>query len=255
MSNVLPAILLASAAVMLVSLAGLIFVSGRLAQWLRRNLGYLVSFSAGVFLVVSLNLAAEAVELSDRPLFSVLFVILGLFLFYIPSRFMSEAHHHHLESVDDHRHDRGSAYRILSSDALHNIADGILLVPAFLIDLRLGAIAAVGVLVHEFVQEISEFFVLKLSGYSSRQALWRNFAVSATILIGVAVGWFLVSFEKLIGPILGLASGTLLYVVLADLIPESIRFSRLHKERFKYLAWALAGALLIILLNQIVPEI
>ena len=141
---------------------------------------------------------------------------------------------------------------MLLGDAVHNFGDGLLLSPAFAVDVHLGIIATLGILVHEFVQEVSEFFVLREAGYSTKQALIRNFLISTTILGGAALGYFAASFQKLVGPILGLAAGALLYVVFRDLIPRSIKAYKNDRKRLKHIGMAILGAIIILVLNSLV---
>jgi len=140
------------------------------------------------------------------------------------------------------------------SDSFHNVADGLLLAPAFLTDLWLGAMATIGILVHEMVQEISEFFVLREAGYSIRGALTRNFFVSSTILIGAISGFYLASINILIGILLGVAAGGFFYVVVIDLLPHSFVQANTIRGTGKFILAALLGVALILSLTLIRPH-
>ena len=113
--------------------------------------------------------------------------LLGVLVLEIIERFHLASHHHH-DTKHDHEHTGINARKLLFTDAIHNVADGVLLVPAFAVDVRLGIATAVAIFLHEAVQEVSEFFVLKEAGYSTKKALTLNFLVSSTILIGVGLG-------------------------------------------------------------------
>ena len=65
-------------------------------------------------------------------------------------------------------------------DAIHNVHDGIILVPAFLVSPVVGFGTALAILFHETVQEIAEFFILLGAGYSIKKALLLNLIVSTT---------------------------------------------------------------------------
>jgi len=240
------ALLGASVLIMLASLAGIIFVNRRLGHWTESNIQYLVAFAAGVFLIVSYDLIFEALEFGAGITLVSISVIVGFLAFFAFERFYPEAHCHHEDSKCLTERSKSGANKVLIGDALHNVADGILLAPIFVIDIRLGFVAAVGIFVHEFVQEISEFFVLKSAGYKTKEALKLNFWVSTTILIGAVGGYYLSSFELLIGPLVGLTSGAFIYILVVDLIPESIKNSHREKEYLNYAAWALLGVLLIL---------
>ena len=242
------ALIIACGLVMLISLAGVIFIWGYLRRLLEHNLHYLVSFAAGVFLVVSLLLSQKALLFSESFLVAGASVLLGFFLIHLIHLFFPEAHHHHEHECEtcEHGHTRTEAVRILASDAIHNVGDGILLAPAFVTNLWLGVAATVGVLVHEAVQEISEFFVLRECGYTTRQALRRNVAVSSTILIGAIGGFFLASTESMVGILLGIAAGGFLHVVVLDIFPHSFFKGRSTRQIIKFMVAALLGATVIL---------
>ena len=243
--------LLSGAVIMLVSLVGVLTTWRNLGAWTQRYLKYLVSFSAGTFFIVALGLSQEAFEFSRSDLIASLTLLLGAALIFIAGRFMPESHHHHEPDNLADIHDQMSARRILWGDALHNAGDGLLLAPAFIVDIRLGIATAFGVLVHEAIQEVSEFFVLRQGGYSVRQALLRNFLVSSTVLIGIILGFTLSSLEMFIGPLLGIAAGAFFFIVLNDLIPRSVANSANLREYSTHALAGLLGALLMVGVNYI----
>ncbi len=233
------------------SLTGVIFVWKKLGDWAHEHLFHLVSFSAGVFLLVTLHLTEETLELSGSIWLTLLYIAIGVGIVGIISLLFPEGHHHHKKNDCKDSHSLNGARRILVGDAIHNIADGVLLAPAFLVDIRLGVITALGVLIHEVVQEVSEFFVLREAGYSINGALARNFIVSTTIIIGAALGLALTDIESLVAPLIGIAAGIFFYIVVLDLIPKSVHASLKAKKRWPYLLWGTFGILVILGLNLI----
>ncbi len=240
--------------VMIVSLSGVLFMWKRAGSWLEENLHYLISFSAGVFLLLAINVTIESVEFTGGVWISLAALMAGIFLTWGIQLLFPEAHHHH-EKHHTHRHGLAGARRIMFGDAAHNIADGILIVPAFVVDVRLGAAVLIGVLVHEFAQEISEFIVYKEAGYSTGRALFLNFLVSATILIGVALGALLTSYDSLVGLLLALSAGSFFFVVAYDLVPNSLRKAEGNKRNIATaLLLMLVGVASMYMLGRIVPE-
>lgn len=219
----LPIILIAALSVMIASLTGVVFVWGTAGAWLQSRLRYLVTFAAGVFIIVSYSLFSEALELTTDVSIVILGAILGAAVLELTTRLIDKTHHHHGPTDSDHQHSIGDARRVLIGDAIHNIADGILLVPVFMIDIRLGIATAIGIFLHEAVQEASEFFILKEAGYSTRRALTLNFIVSSTILIGVGIGLYAVNISVLVPALIAFAAGAFLYVVFRDLLPSTFR--------------------------------
>lgn len=208
--------------VMLASVTGVLFTHKVAAKFLEEKLSYLVSFSAGVFLVTAGALALEVYELADTALVAVLFIGTGYMLAWGLEYLIPETHQHH-DPECDHGHEHGntkSAKKLIVGDAVHNIADGIMLVPAFIVSPALGVAVTASVLIHEALQEVSEFFVLRQAGYSTKRALLTNFAVSSTIFVGIGLSYLAVVSHDLEVLLLALSAGFFLHVVLHDLIPK-----------------------------------
>lgn len=215
-------ILMAAGVIMLASLSGVAFVHGVARQFLEERLSFLVSFSAGVFLVTAGALTLEVFEIFSLTLATAIGLILsGYGLAWVLETLVPESHHHHDPAcADGHTHGRAGATKLLVGDAIHNIGDGIILVPAFLVSPALGIAVTVSVFIHETLQEISEFFVLKQAGFSTARALMINFAISSTILVGVGLSYFAVVTHELEGILLAVSAGFFLHVVIHDLLPK-----------------------------------
>lgn len=241
--------LIAGFGVMLASLAGVIAVNKKIGRVIEKNLPFLVSFSAGVFTVVAYHLALESTHLTD--LYTGLgWVLAGILGGYLLFELLPDFHHHHDDAHEDHEHDSLDARRILISDGIHNIGDGLLLASTFAVSTSLGIATAVSVFLHELLQEISEFFVLKQAGYSTKTSLLLNFGVSATILLGIVVGVIALQVVPVIeGPIFALTAGVFFTVVLFDLIPHSVRESNSKTDHAAHIAWFVVGLAVMVLIQ------
>ena len=211
---------IAAGCVMGASLAGVFFTIGTARAFLEKHLAFLVSFSAGVFLVTAGALALEAFEIFDSRVVGALVVGVGYVLAWGLHALLPETHHHH-DPACSHRH--GGARKLVIGDGIHNIADGVILVAAFAASPALGLAVTVSVMVHEVLQEISEFFVLRQAGYSTKQALLINFTVSSTILLGIGLGYLALASHELEGVLLAVSAGFFFHVVLHDLLPKRHR--------------------------------
>ncbi|MBY0309990.1 ZIP family metal transporter [Patescibacteria group bacterium] len=212
-------ILIAAFSIMLASLVGVLFLSSVAQQFLNERLSYLVAFSAGVFLVTAGALALEVFHIYETALWWGLGLIIGGYVLgWVLQVLLPESHHHH-DPACGHGHGKG-ARKLMVGDAIHNIGDGIILVPAFLASPAIGIAVTISILIHEALQEISEFFVLKQAGYSTKRALAINFGISSTILIGVGLSYFALATLNLEGVLLALSAGFFLHVVVHDLLPK-----------------------------------
>ncbi|MEK7156601.1 MAG: ZIP family metal transporter [Patescibacteria group bacterium] len=251
----MPEILAASFLVMLASLSGKLVIWRQAGPVIERNLHFFVSFAAGVLLIVTYNLATEIVEHTGSIASGLPWIIAGALVVLVAFRFMPGFHHHHDVEAADHAHTMIDANRVLLSDGIHNIGDGIVIVAAFAASPILGIASTVSILVHEVLQEISEFFVLRGAGLSVRTALMYNFLVSSTILIGSVGGYFLLEqFAAIEVPLLGLAAGAYLIVVFHDLIPHSFSSARERGHYGKHVAFFAAGIALMAIFVTFLPH-
>lgn len=244
-------LLLSCLVVMLASLAGVVSLWGVAGRYIERKLELLVSFSAGVFLIFAFQVGAEALEHGGgAPGF--VWIVAGAVLALLLFRLLPQKHKH---EHGHHGHQHLDARRLLLADGVHNMADGVFLAAAYAVSPALGLASTVGVLAHEALQELSEFFVLKDAGYSTRRALTLNFAVSSTILAGALGGYFLLEqFEMIEGPLLALVCGGILTVIFHDLLPHAAREARTARQYARHLLWFVLGAALMLLLTQLIPH-
>lgn len=241
---------LAAFAVMLVSLIGIIFVQKTAQQFLETKLSFLVSFSAGVFLITAGAIGLEVFEIVPSLWMGVVLILTGYLLAWGINTLFPETHHHHDEDCID---SGGSVRRIIIGDGLHNIADGVVLVTAFAVSLPLGLAVTTSIVVHEFLQEMSQFFILKKAGYSTKKALVINFTVSSTILVGVLLGYFALASHELEAVLLAISAGFFLHVVMHDLLPKRSHHET-NTEFFQHVILVIIGALLMGLIANSISE-
>jgi zinc and cadmium transporter len=243
---------IAAFAVMLISLSGVVFAAGPVRHLAHRNLPYLATFAGGVFLIVVYHLLEESLHEGSVALAAGA-ILFGAALMEALHHLLPDTHHHH-SMEHGHAHTSIDGRRVLLADALHNVGDGVLIVASFAVDFYVGVAATIGILIHEFVQEISEFFVLKEAGYSTRDALVRNFLASSTILIGVVIALYLASAEEIALLFAGLAAGGFLAVILRDIIPHTMHSIRSHGGGGIHLAALVAGIALMVGIQLALPH-
>lgn len=248
-------VLIASFLVMLAALSGKLITWRQAGPLIERNLHFLVSFAAGVILVVIYQLSSEIIEHAGSIVQGLPWIVAGALVVLVAFQFLPHFHHHHDTGAGDHTHSRIDANRILLSDGIHNVGDGVVIVAAFAASPFVGITSTISILLHEMLQEISEFFVLRQAGLSASAALTYNFLVSSTILIGAVGGYFLLEkFEALEIPLLGLAAGSYLIVVFHDLIPHSISAANERGHYLKHVAFFVIGIVFMALLVTLLPH-
>lgn len=180
----------------------------------------MVSFAAGTLLAVTfLEILPKSLEQNEgSSLF--LAVFLGIVLFFLLERFVLWFHHHDCAHTT-----KPAALLVLLGDGVHNFLDGVALSTAFITAPALGMVTTLAIMAHEIPQEISDFSILVLGGFSKKKALFFNFLSGLTALLGAGAGfYFLENIEGALSPLLAFTGGMFIYIACADLIPE------LHKD-------------------------
>ena len=234
----------ASILILTTSFVGVIFAWRGLRSFFEFNLPYLVSFSAGVFIMVVFSLIEETSKLTNDSLLLIAVITLGALLVHSISILFPGSHHHE-DPRCEHEHTEVTVRNMFMGDALHSFVDGVLLAPAFLISPLLGISTTIGILFHELVQELSEFFIYKKSHFSTKKALTWCLYSSITILPGSLIGLYVSKTKLFIIPLLGIAIGSFLYIIFTDLIPDSYRQA---KTRSKYILHVLSGLIGVIIM-------
>ncbi|XP_045172290.2 zinc transporter ZIP4-like [Mercenaria mercenaria] len=117
------------------------------------------------------------------------------------------------------------AVMVLMGDAVHNFADGVALGAAFSSSLALGLSTTIAIFCHELPHELGDFAILLASGVSFGRALFWNFLVSLTAMIGLYVGLAISDDETVKQWIVAVAAGLFIYISLVDMMPQLLQRS------------------------------
>jgi zinc and cadmium transporter len=199
----------------LISVSGALFFGG--SHKLISLNKHIAPLAVGVFLsLILIELLPETI--SHSPEYGGIMIAVGFISFYVLSSFLHRRFHKHADENCDRK---GAAILLLIGDAIHNVADGIILGGAFLVDPALGVATAIGLALHELPQEIIEFGVLLRAGYSRSRAVILNLLSASSIILGTTLTIALASHgEAYIWILSGIAAGNLLYIATSDLLPR-----------------------------------
>jgi zinc and cadmium transporter len=241
---------------------------------LARYTQHLLSLAAGALLATAfMHLLPEAVNSSAgaNELFSVL--LGALIFFFLLDK--AELYHHGHEHGHGHDHGRGHSHHdhashshhdqdqdqsgkrsggwaVLVGDSVHCFGDGVLIASAFIADFRLGIVASLAVLAHEVPHHMGDLVVLRQSEKSDKStspALLKLCMAGAVTVLGGVAGYLLVAqLQDLLPYMLVIASGSFVYVALADLIPQ-LQKRLAPKETFAQIAWLGVGIALVTLVS------
>lgn len=216
----------ALASVVIVSLAsfiGIVAISSN-ARRVQQTVFILVSLAVGaMFGDAFIHLLPQAFKLPGSTLTTPLYILLGIFLFFLLEKFLLWRHEH-VPHYEECIHPVG--YVNLVAEGLHNLIDGLLIGSSYLVSIPVGLATTIAVLLHEIPQEIGNFGVLLHAGFSVPRALWLNFLSASLAIIGAVVALIAGEYVKgLPAAILPLTAGGFIYIAGSDLVPE------MHKER------------------------
>ncbi len=216
-----------------IALVGMVTVSLS-PQRLQRILLPLVAFAAGTLLGGAFLHMLPASIVGGAPVERVfLWTLAGFAVFFGLEQFL---HWHHSHRPMEHGEKRPLTYLILVADGLHNFLGGLAVAAAFVADTRLGISTWLAAAAHEVPQELGDFGVLVLGGWSRRSALLFNILSALTFLLGGLVAYW-TSARMDVAFLLPFAAGNFIYIAASDLIPEvkhnhGVRANMLHFAAF-----------------------
>ena len=241
---------------------------------LARYTQHMLSLAAGALMATAfMHLLPEAFEsqAGAKELFATLLVGLVFFFLLDKAELWHHGHEHHdgehhepaqpdhgAHAHHHHRHDhhhpadgkKSGGWAVLAGDSVHAFGDGILIASAFMADLRLGAVAALAVLVHEVPHHMGDLVVLRQSSNNNRRAAVVKVSLAGAVTaLGGMIGYALV--DKLYDYLpffLIIASSSFIYVALADLIPQ-LQKRVTARETAAQIAWLLIGIGMVTLIS------
>ena len=227
---------------------------------LARYTQHMLSLAAGALLGTAfLHLLPEAFESRVEPHSLFLTLLIGVVFFFLldKAELWHHGHEHHQvhghagHDAGHHHEHRAGSWSVLAGDSVHCFGDGILIASAFMADLRLGALAALAVLVHEVPHHMGDLMVLRQSTDTRKAAILKvSLAGALTALGGLAGFWLVDQLHDYLPYFLVMASSSFIYVALADLIPQLQKRLSL-RETAAQIAWLMTGMALVMIVGRL----
>jgi zinc and cadmium transporter len=250
-----------------------------LAAWLSfgivsRYTQHMLSLAAGALLATAfLHLLPEAFEAGVEPHNLFMTLLFGLLFFFLLDKaelwhhghehHHGDAHHghdHHEAHAHDHAHSHATdtphdsdvrakpqagGWAILAGDSVHCFGDGVLIASAFMVDLKLGVVAALAVLAHEVPHHMGDLVVLRQGSQSRQTAVLKVSLAGAITALGGLAGYALLDqLHGVLPYMLAIASSSFIYVALADLIPQ-LQKRLSSRETAAQIVWLMSGIALV----------
>jgi ZIP family zinc transporter/zinc and cadmium transporter len=206
--------------------------------WGRKYSIYFVCFAAGVLISVSfLHIIPKSMEMNDN---APAFLLIGFVMLHLFNRFITAFV---CEKGTDTQYGIGLIATI--GIGFHSFIDGIVYSITFAVSIFTGTLAATGMVLHEFPEGIITYLVLIRGGFSERVSFILAFlSASLTTPLGMLVSYPCISQidKHLLGTLLSLSAGALVYVGATHLLPQA------EKEPRKFSLFALAAGILVAVL-------
>jgi len=202
--------------------------------WAKKNTTYFVCFAAGVLISVSfLHIVPKSFSMSTN---APAYLFAGYMLMHLLNRFLTAYVCDKPQSAD---------YALglvpLFGIGFHSFIDGIIYSISFSVSLFTGALVALGMVLHEFPEGIVTYTLLVRGGFTKNRSFQLAIlAAAVTTPLGTLISYPMISKidQPMLGSLLALSAGGLVYVGATHLLPQAERDPR----RFSLLALA-AGVL------------
>jgi ZIP family zinc transporter/zinc and cadmium transporter len=203
--------------------------------WGRKYSIYFICFAAGVLISVSfLHIIPKSFEMNAN---APVYLLIGFVFLHLFNRFITAFV---CERDPDSRY--GIGLVPMFGIGLHSLIDGFIYSITFTVSTFTGALAATGMVLHEFPEGIITYLLLLRGGFSEKTSLILAFlAASLTTPLGMLVSYpFISQIDKpMLGILLSLSAGALVYVGATHLLPQA------EKEHRKYSLFALGAGILV----------
>lgn len=216
-----------------------IFTIRRFADWGQRNTVYFMCFAAGVLISATfLHMIPKAFAMNPQAPVWLLVGFVGLHVF---NRFLTAF----VCERSPERKDYAIGVLPMVGIGFHSFIDGFIYSIAFTVSLLTGFLATTGMVLHEFPEGIVTYLLLVRAGFGERRAARLAFLAAATTTpLGTLVSYPFVRGidEQLLGMLLALSAGALVYVGATHLLP------RAEREHRRFSLVALAGGVAVALI-------
>jgi len=205
-------------------------------DWGRRNTAYFMCFAAGVLISASfLHIIPKSFSMNSHAGIYLLIGFLGLHFF---NRFITAF----VCEKDPDKAEYGIGIVPTLGIGFHSLIDGFVYSITFTVSIFTGLLATAGMVLHEFPEGIITYLLLIRGGFTERTALVLAFLAAAlSTPVGMLISYPFISEigETLLGALLSLSAGALVYVGATHLLPKA------QEEHKQYSLVALAGGVLV----------
>jgi len=224
-----------------------------------------LSFAGGVMIsIVFLELLPEAIEMANLMIgisglilgAALVFILNGLMDRLSTTRIGSKLHDtyadffHSSDVITRKSSMLRSGIIMIFAIALHNIPEGLAMGTAGFYDTRLGFTLAIAIALHNIPEGMAVTAPLIVGGLSRMKSIVITMLAGATTVIGAIAGVLIGGISEVAVAIsFAMAGGAMLYVVLGEILPQSIVTSKDRLPTIFTLVGIIIGVIIIELLH------
>jgi len=213
-----------------------IYTIRKYVGWGQRNTTYFMCFAAGILISASfLHIIPKSLSMNPN---GAIYLLVGFFGLHLFNRFITAF----VCQKDPEKEKYGIGLVPMIGIGFHSFIDGFIYSIAFTVSIFTGFLATAGMVLHEFPEGIITYLLLIRGGFTERKAMILAFLAAAlTTPIGMLVSYPTISEinKPMLGALLSLSAGALIYVGATHLLPKA------EQEHKKYSFVALAGGVLV----------
>lgn len=216
-------------ALILTSIAGLSTTIGSLIAFLfkepsKKSISIIMGFSAGVMILISfVELLKEGIEASNF-LLGHLFFFLGMILMLFIDITISHKYEFEDEEKNSNLKLEKTSLLVMLGIFIHNFPEGMATFVGTLKSIDLGIVLAFAIAIHNIPEGIAVAIPIYTSTRSSKKAFFWSFISGVSEPIGALIaGLVLFPFinDFLLGAMLAIVGGFMVYISLDELLPAS----------------------------------
>jgi zinc transporter ZupT len=185
----------------------------------RRWLAVANSIASGLMLGASHGLIGEGFNYSQAR--TILGLLIGVIFIAVTQRLLDNQHHFSVGELQGA--DALKALMIVGVMTLHSFSEGVGVGVSFGGGQDLGALITIAIAVHNIPEGLAISLVLVPRGTSPwRAAGWAIFSSLPQPLMAVPAYLFVTQFQPFLPAGLGLAAGAMIWMVIAELVPDAL---------------------------------
>jgi ZIP family zinc transporter len=210
----------------------------------------MLAFAAGVMLTISfINLIPQSVSFSSI-IIATIGVAIGAILMYLIDKIIPHIHpEKNLDKINDKDfcNIKKSSKYINTALFIHNLPEGMVIALGTITNNVLGLIIALAIT----IQKIPEGICVAAPTYYCTKNKFKSFIIACLTLIPLLIGFFIAYFlyqnlsKTVIGLIIGITAGFMIYISTDELIPSSSKQVTHHSTIISLII----GVLFVLVLN------